>query len=203
MKVIAITGGLGTGKSAVLSIISTFGKPTLESDEVVHRIYQDNENVRTELFRRWGSEAFHPDSSVNGKFISDRIFTQPSEKEWLQELMHPYVWEAIQEESQKSRDMLYCAIPLLFEIGWQRYFDETVTVWCDRKTRFLRLMQQGWSQDEITRRSNTQMDIDQKLAMADFGIINTGTWPLLEEQCRRIIYKRPAPEASQNYEHKN
>lgn len=190
MRLIAITGGVGTGKTAVLHQLEKLQARTLESDEVVHYIYQHNGRVRTAIAERWGQKVFRPDGNVDLQFIADKIFEQPSEKEWLHKLIHPYVWDEIQTAASASDEPLFCAVPLLFEIGWEKSFDVTITVWCDRNKQHQRLAEKGWDSEEIERRINAQMDMQQKLIRADFVIVNTGGWGVLEEQCRYMLWHR-------------
>ncbi len=189
-SLVAITGGLGTGKTTVLHQLAEMGERTLDADTVVHSLYQHDKELRQLLVQRWGGEAVDAQGSVNRNFVASRIFKSKQERNWLNGVVHPRVWHRITETLHSGSSVLYCAIPLLFEVGWDGYMDASVVVWSHKEARDERLMhQRGWSSKEIEQRERAQMPLDDKLQRADFAVLNSGDISLLKDQCSRLRHR--------------
>ena len=86
-----------------------------------------------------------------------------------------------------SEELLFCAIPLFYEIGWKAEpGTKVISSWCDEVTQLERLKARGWSETEIAHRLASQISRDEKLRRADYGIITSCSWECLGEQCRRV-----------------
>jgi len=186
-QVIGVTGGIGAGKSTVLQLLEGYGKPVLDSDAVVHQLYAPASPVPALLARRWGRQVLNPDGSADRRQIAARVFSAPAELEWLDRLIHPMVKESIRRRAAELDEPLYCAVPLLFEAGWQDEMACTVAVWCSPRVQERRLRRRGWQAHEIAARRQHQWSMDRKLEQADFGIINNGTSTLLAGQVNRLL----------------
>jgi len=184
---IGITGGIGAGKSQVLCELRALGARVLDADAVVHELYEVDSRLRAALRERWGEAVLGTDGRVDRAVVARRAFGEPAEREWLTQQVHPLVRRRMLQNAEASPLGLFCAIPLLYEVGWEHEMTQTIAVWCDRRTQWLRLRGRGWSDEEISRREASQMSMDEKLARADYGILNIESLELLREQCRRIF----------------
>lgn len=186
-RAVGVTGGIGVGKTTVLEQLAALGAATVDADAVVHRLYEEDADVRRAVARRWGAPVTGADGSVDCAALAERVFTDSAELEWLNSLLHPLVRQRIRDEARRSNGLLFCAVPLLFEVGWQDDMWRTVAVWCDLTTQRKRLVSRGWSSEEIVRRTVAQMDMDEKLARSDYAIVNCGSRDLLRSQCVRLL----------------
>ena len=200
MFLVGITGGIGAGKSQALCEFQTFGVRVLDADAVVHELYGTDSGLRAALLERWGLAVLGADGQVDRAAVARRVFGAATEREWLNQQVHPLVKRRILQDAEESSSGLFCAIPLLFEVQWEPAMTCTVAVWCDPQSQRKRLRGRGWSDPEIAQRTASQMSMDEKLARADFGILNIGSLRLLRVQCRQVFerimeYHGPGREA--------
>jgi len=186
MLLIGVTGGIGTGKTTALQEFARLGASTLDADVIVHQLYAPGAPVTEALRERWGREVVARDGGIDRVAVSRLAFDSPAELAWLGGLVHPLVKKEILRQAAELRSDLFCGIPLLFEVGWEKEMSCTIAVWCDPAVQRRRLRERGWSEEEVTGRIRSQMGMDEKLTRADFGIINSGSRALLGEQCRRV-----------------
>lgn len=187
MALIAITGGIGAGKTTVLARFKQLGSEVLDADEVVHSLYQSNSFLCSAIQKRWGNDILTRDGMPDRKKIAQVVFQSASEIQWLNSLLHPLVKEIIQSAANRCPSGLYCAIPLFFECAWeepQAVF--SIGLWCDPQTQKSRLLQRGWSDQQIQVRLKQQLSMDEKLRCSDFGIISNCSWKNLHQQCDEI-----------------
>ncbi len=184
---IGVTGGIGAGKTTVLSLLAELGARTVDADDVVHDLYQPGQPGQEAVRERWGNRVLTATGRVDRTALAELVFTAPGELRWLNGVIHPRVRERIWSLADESDGPLFCGIPLLFETGWESSMWRSVTVWCSRSVQWRRLRLRGWDEMEIRRRLVCQMDMDEKLVRGDFGIINNGGWEQLREQCRILV----------------
>ncbi len=186
---IGVTGGIGAGKSTVLSLFEELGEPTIDSDALVHQLYAEDAGLRDALVQRWGQHVLDRNGLVDRRQVAAKVFGCPRELAWLNARVHPLVRLRLQAQAKAWAGRCFCAVPLLFEVGWDRDMAATLSVWCDRQTQLERLRRRGWSDAEIRSRNEAQMDMDVKMRQADFALINNGTLASLKEQCRRLLLR--------------
>jgi dephospho-CoA kinase len=171
---VAVTGGVGAGKSEALAAFARHGAATISSDAVVHELYAD-EDVREALRERYGDQVFAADGSVDRAALGELVFASPDELRWLEGLMHPRVMartEAWREELARRPDPPALAVnevPLLYEAGAEGRFDAVVAITAPRE---LRIERAGKRVDE--REDRLFSDVE-KLERADFAYVNDGS----------------------------
>ncbi|MCH2204797.1 MAG: dephospho-CoA kinase [Lentisphaerales bacterium] len=181
---IALTGGIGAGKSTVLDIFQSLGAHVADTDLIVHKIYEENQQLYASLKERWGNKVFQ-DGKPHRPSIAEIVFQNKQELEWLNSVMHPLV--KLQIQAQHNGQISIIAVPLLYEVNWQSEFEKVISVWCDSKFQNDRLLSRAWSQKEINSRLSAQMHQSEKLQRADYGIINNWSLDFLKNQCGRIF----------------
>ncbi|MFA6815177.1 MAG: dephospho-CoA kinase [Lentisphaeria bacterium] len=186
MSLIAVTGGIGVGKTTVLQFFQKFGARTLDADDVAHKIYLPGSSVYLAIVSRWGSEVLLDDGHLNRQIIAKKAFYSTKELCWLNSVTHPAIRRDILAEVEKSAVDLYCAIPLLYETEWQKDAKKVISLWCDKNAQRERLLQRGWSEKEIGARIDSQISMEEKLLRADFGIISICSCRILELQCKKV-----------------
>lgn len=200
MFLIGVTGGIGAGKTVALGEFRGMGVRVLDADDVVHRLYARGTPVYRAVRERWGGRVTAGSGAIDRAAVARLVFASDEDLAWLTQLLHPLVKQAVLDETRRVRSGLFCGVPLLFEVGWDEMMSKTIAVWCDPRTQLRRLHERGWSDTGIRQRSAGQMGMDEKLARADFGIINTGSRSLLREQCRRVLTSIRTEAAERNEE---
>ena len=172
---VAITGGIGAGKSTALECFRRHGAATVSSDEIVHHLLANDPGVRQELVERLGEEILGDDGAPDRERIAIRVFKDRGALDFLEKLLHPLV----SREYMKWREQLgalpnppaVCVteVPLLYEVGADERFDKVVVITAPTKLREAR--RGGWQDD---REARLIPDRD-KARRADFTYVNTGT----------------------------
>ncbi len=184
---VGITGGIGAGKTAVLKIFQDFGIQTLDADEIVHELYAGGQPAYEAVRARWQDRIMQANGQLDRAALARIVFNSPEELQWLNNLIHPLVKARIKGVSEQVSGLLLCAVPLLYEVGWENMMSVTATVWCNKEVQRERLLLRGWSREEIDRRIRNQMDMSIKLAKADYGLINNSSYECLRKQSRRLL----------------
>ena len=188
MPLVVITGGIGTGKSTVLDAFARLGANCLDTDHVAHDLYKPGAPAYQPIRQHFGDAAVLPDRTLDRRAIAARVFHDPAELQWLNALLHPLIQTAMLDEMKKTAPKpLFAAVPLWYEIGWMLPETKVIATWCTPPQQLERLRKRGWDDDEIQRRIHSQMDQDEKLRRADFGILTIASISILERQCE-IIY---------------
>ena len=185
---IGLTGGAGSGKSTVMKIFASWGWGVLDADAICHEAYAEpNGRLAKAMEARWGSKVLDSDARPDRRAIAEIVFDDAAELAWLEAAVHPEILRRATERraSFGDRPVLFDA-PLLFEAGWRSLFESVIAVWCDPSVQRERLLARGWDDREIGRRLARQMNQDRKLELADFGLINSSSMRILEEQCSII-----------------
>jgi len=185
---VGLTGGIGCGKSTVVGIFADAGWRTIESDEVVRALLQSDAQVHTALCERWGEAVFDTTGGVDRKAIAARVFADEVELRWLEGLLHPRVREAWQSEIDSDPDARWLVeIPLLFEKRLETEFDLTVCVSCSAAVIERRMVNRGYSGDEVEQRRQRQMPLEEKIVRAHHVISNNGSLDFLKLQTTQLI----------------
>jgi dephospho-CoA kinase len=182
--IIALTGGIGAGKSTALDYFAKLGAVIEDTDRVVHKIYNEDTEVHQSLEARWGKEVF-TNNLPNRQAIAEIVFNNKLELDWLNKLLHPLVKKRIHQLKQLN-EITIVAVPLLYEVNWQSEFDKVISIWTNDEQQTQRLIARGWSKAEIQARLMAQMNKSEKLTRADFGLINNWSLDTLNRQCRSI-----------------
>lgn len=190
-KLIGVTGGIGAGKSTVVRMLEARGAETVDCDGVVHGLYQPGQPLAEQIIGHWGAEVDNGLGGVDRNRLAQKVFGNPDQLACLNALVHPVVKTALQDRARQCRGALFCAVPLLFEVGWEVDMAMTITVWCDRIQQRARLESRGWSAREIDARLASQMAPEEKLRRADYGLINNGPLDLLRRQVDRLLAVLP------------
>jgi dephospho-CoA kinase len=172
---IAVTGGIGAGKSEALKAFERHAAAVLSSDEIVHRLLRDDGDVREAIRAELGDEALDADGRVDRAAVAKLVFGRPERVEWLERLLHPRVADEQRRwlEEQAARDdaprACVIEIPLLYEVGAEKRFDAVVVVTAPEEVRAART---PLARDD---RAARLLPDEEKVARADFAYVNDGT----------------------------
>ena len=176
---LAITGGIGSGKSTALAFLRELGAATLSSDDVVHALYADPD-VQAALARRFGPEVVG-ENGVERAVLGCLAFDDPEALSWLEELTHPLVrriveeWATRQSQLPEPPAILVVEVPLLFESGAMLgLFDCVLLVTAPADVRRRRVAAK-LTAEEFDRRMQRQLDEAVKAERSHFVYENTGS----------------------------
>jgi dephospho-CoA kinase len=172
---VAITGGIGAGKSEALEAFARHGAVTTSSDEIVHRLLSDDQEVLAALREHWGERVLGPDGADRSA-IAEIVFTVPDELAWLEGLLHPrVVREYLAWQEQQTAAVAVTEVPLLYETGGEERFDAVVVVTAPRELRAER------SRVRPDAREQRLIPDKEKVRRADFAFVNDGALEELDE----------------------
>jgi len=172
---VAITGGIGAGKSAALESFRRHGAATVSSDEIVHHLLDTDPDVKRALVERLGEEILGPDGVPDRELIALRVFKDRDALDFLEKLLHPLVsreYLAWREQLAQLPDpprVCVTEVPLLYEVGAETRFDKVVVVTAPSKLREARTRMR---RDD---RESRLLPDREKVKRADFVYVNTGT----------------------------
>ncbi len=183
---VAITGGIGAGKSEALRAFARHGAATASADEVVHRLYADPE-VRQALVDRWGDRVL-AGGEVDRKRVGEIVFADRDELAWLESLLHPRVIaEQGRWRAEQTAQLAVVEVPLLFETGGESRFDAVVVITAPEETR------RGRTEvADVVERQGRLLSDEEKAARADFVYVNDGSLDDLDAFVRSVV-QRLAP----------
>jgi dephospho-CoA kinase len=182
---LAITGGIGAGKSEALAAFARHGAATISSDEVVHELYGDKD-VRAALRERYGEGIFEGEDVVRAA-VGAIVFADRAELAWLERLLHPKVMartEAWRQELAALPDPPALAVnevPLLYETGSEDRFDVVVAITAPAEVRAER------AGERLDERELRLLADDVKAGRADFAYINDGTLEELDAFVGQVV----------------
>ena len=183
MKVIGITGGVASGKSAVAGLFRELGAAVLDADRAGHEVLRQPE-VPVLLRQRWGDEVVDPSGEIRRDKVAAIVFGDgpraDAELEFLESVSHPRIDALLHEQIQELQqaggvDVVVLDAALLFEANWHRHCDATVFVDAPVAVRQQRALGRGWSLTQFEQRQAVQLPVDQKQAEADYKIDNAAT----------------------------
>jgi dephospho-CoA kinase len=171
---VAITGGIGAGKSEALRAFARHGAATVSSDEIVHHLLR-RPDVRDAVVGRMGNGIVAPDGEIERGALADVVFNDRDALAWLEATLHPLVAaEYLQWREQLATlatppEVCVTEVPLLYETGGEARFDKVVVITAPSKLRRAR------SEVAADDREARLIDDREKVARADYSYTNIGT----------------------------
>lgn len=175
MKVIALTGGIGAGKSTVAQFFSELGANVVDADHLARIVIERGSEGFDEVVARFG-ETILANGDINRKALAEIVFSDPSAKSDLEGIIHPRVQKLFSQaliDNDPATNLIY-EIPLLVETDAASKFDFIVTVEADEELRIERLLARGMFISDIKARLANQVPPEARIAIADAVIVNDG-----------------------------
>ncbi|HSI97933.1 MAG TPA: dephospho-CoA kinase, partial [Gaiellaceae bacterium] len=172
---VAVTGGIGAGKSAALAAFRHHGAAIVSSDEIVHHLIRTDPDVKKELVERLGEEVLDDDGVPDRERIAFRVFKDREALDFLEKLLHPLVsreyltWREQLGALPNPPKVCVTEVPLLYEVGAETRFDKVVVITAPAKLREAR---RGGRKDD---RESRLLPDREKVKRADFAYVNRGT----------------------------
>lgn len=188
MLKIGLTGGIGSGKSTVCRLFAELGTPIIDADIIARQLVEPNSPALKKLVAQFGKTILNPDQSLNRAYLRDLVFNDKTQKNQLDQIMHPLIYDEIEKQVQ-ALNSPYCiiAIPLLLETQQMQRVDRIAVVDCNADTQLLRVVSRDHLKPEqVLSIIASQMPRQQRLSFADDVIDNTCSPAHLAEQVKRL-----------------
>jgi len=195
MLIVGLTGGIASGKSLVTRILRDLGAHIIDADKIVHDLLSPGEDACREVVGHFGGSIQLSDGSIDRRKLGDIIFNHPDERAWLNNCIHPRVFQAYQTKVHHLRERQPDAIvvmdaALLIETGYHKKMDKLIVVYAKQQDQLKRLMERDrFTLEQALARISSQMPLDEKRTHADYVIDNTGTRESSEQQTREVFEK--------------
>lgn len=185
MKHVGLTGGVASGKSAVAAKLAELGAVVIDADALARDVVASGTPGLAAIKDAFGSEVLLPDGALDRKALGAIVFADEQQRQTLNNIVHPLVREAAGALRAKAPEdaLVVEDIPLLVESGQADRFDAVIVIQAPHDERIRRMVQdRGWSVEEAKARMAAQASDEQRAAVADFVLDNSGSLEELEAQ---------------------
>ena len=192
MLKIGLTGGIGSGKSAVSTYFKKLGAFIFDADTVAKKILSNNNTAQNEIIAEFGTDVINVNGSIDKKKLSRIAFRNDDNQLKLNTIIHPYVFKEIDLSFQsilkkQNHDIFIVDAALIYESGADAHMDYVIVVTSNLKLRTERVMNRGnISREDFLKRIDLQWPENDKVEMADYIIHNNGTKKELEEEAKKV-----------------
>ena len=195
LRLIGLTGSIGTGKSEVSDILRDLGAPVIDADRLTHCLQKRGQPLWRAIWARYGWSVLGADGQLLRRKLGHQIFHDPDERQKLNALVHPLVRRAITQQvaemSQKGYSVVILDIPLLIESDWRQKVDQIWLVYAPLEVQLERIMRRDHlGREEALRRIQAQIPVDEKIRYAHYVIDNQGSLEGLREQVTCLWQKQ-------------
>lgn len=170
---VAITGGIGTGKTTILSMFADKGIPVFNSDEIAREIMNTNPLLKNEIITAFGDKAYDK-NKLNKKYLSNVVFNNETLLKKINSIVHPYVADEFNSwiKKQDSKYIIYESA-IIFENQGEGFFDKIICVTAPEDDVISRVMKRNnFSKDKIKSIINKQLPNEAKIQKSDYVIEN-------------------------------
>lgn len=174
--IIALTGGIGSGKSTIANAFSRYGVAVVDADVIARQVVEPGTLALAKIAEHFGNEILMTSGILNRAVLRQRIFSQPDGKTWLNQLLHPLIRQATQRQlAQASSPYALWVVPLLVENGLRDHADRVLVIDVNIETQRTRTVaREGISYQQVEDILSAQATREQRLAIADDIINNSG-----------------------------
>lgn len=185
---VGLTGGIGCGKTTVSKLFTELNVPVVDADYIAHQLVELGQPALLEISKVFGNEIVNSEGSLNRQYLREIVFSDPKQKQKLEDILHPLVFAAMQEEIDQL-DSPYCiiSIPLLFETHRAHFVDRVLVIDCPVEVQIERVKcRDGLADTRIRSIINSQVTREFRITHADDVIDNSGSGNGLAEHVKRL-----------------
>ncbi|MCW3132060.1 MAG: dephospho-CoA kinase [Candidatus Methanospirare jalkutatii] len=195
MKVIALTGGVASGKSTVLKMFMRLGAFGIDCDVLSREALRPCTSAWWSVVKAFGKDILRRDLEIKREKLREIVFSDEEKRRTLERIVHPEVRRMLKERlnaiktlTAEERGVLVVVdVPLLFELGMQSEFERVIVVYASEAVRLRRLLQRGFSREIAMKIMRAQMPLEEKAKQADFVIYNEDSKEETEKEVRKIF----------------
>ncbi len=183
MKKIGLTGGIGSGKTYVATILEKIGYPIYNSDKRAKELSNEHPEIQVKLKTVFGKNVYE-NGNLNKSFLSDQIFTSPNLREIVNSIIHPVVREDFLAwaKNHSNHSLIFNEAAILFETKAFKTFDDNILVYAPQDIKMERLLKRDqMSKETILTKMNAQWSDSKKMSLTRHHILNDGETPLLSQ----------------------
>lgn len=186
-----LTGGIASGKTTAAATLAALGAHVIDTDDLARRALDRGTPAFEAAVSAFGRDILKADGSIDRDRLGDIVFADARQRQRLNDIVHPEVraaWQSQLIELKRAgwHGVVVVAIPLLYEVGVQSWFDAVVVVGCGVATQRQRLRTRGFTDAQAEARIRAQMPLASKMECADFAAWNESSLAVLEQQTARI-----------------
>ncbi len=188
MLKIGLTGGIGCGKSTVTTIFKQLNAPVIDADDIAHQLVGVGQPALLLIQQTFGNHSLNTDGSLNRRYIRELVFSHPEQKQTLEAIIHPLVYQTIQARLVLLTSP-YCllSIPLLFETNKADFVDRVLVVDCPVATQIERVQKRDHlSTERVQSIIDSQVSRAFRIAHAQDVIDNTQSTTELAQQVEKL-----------------
>ena len=187
MKIIGLTGGIGSGKTSVAAKLRALGARVFDADEAAKKAVLTGTEGFLKVVETFGPQIVDADGKLNRMALAEIVFNDKESLKRLEEIIHSYVWQETDKFLNACREAgeraVILDIPLLIECGWHQKVDEVWLVVLPVEKQIMRTMKRsGMTAEAVQARIAAQMPLDEKKKYATLVIDNSGAWEETEKQ---------------------
>lgn len=187
MKIIGLTGGIGSGKTSVAAKLRALGARVFDADEAAKNAVLPGTEGFFKVVETFGPQIVDADGKLNRMALAEIVFNDKESLKRLEEIIHSYVWQETDKFLNACREAgeraVILDIPLLIECGWHQKVDEVWLVVLPVEKQIMRTMKRsGMTAEAVQARIAAQMPLDEKKKYATLVIDNSGAWEETEKQ---------------------
>lgn len=176
--IIGLTGGIGSGKSTVSSYLKSKGYKVSDADKIAHDIMKPNMPALKKLTEAFGEDILDDSGNLRRKYLASIAFTDKENEKILNDITHKEIRAQMREEiktfEKNGAKLMFLDVPLLFEVGLDKWCDVTWVVTADMASRVTRVVSRdNISEEDVKARISCQMADDKKVALADEVLDNS------------------------------
>ncbi|MCI5051748.1 MAG: dephospho-CoA kinase [Simkaniaceae bacterium] len=178
LKKVAVTGGIASGKSQICRFLREEGIYFLDADKIVHELLTPSTPQGKEVLNQFGV--------LDRQKLAQIVFNDPDKLKKLESILHPAVIDKIKSAFKEAAGSLFVVeFPLLFEIGFDDWFDTTIAVIADDEMRFKRAIERGMSGDDFKKRTSRLLPQEVLAEKADVTLVNNSSIDELKSQLNK------------------
>lgn len=191
-RVVAVSGGIGSGKTTVCRIMLGLGATLFNADEVAKYLMEHDDALRAALKTAFGDEAYGPDGKLNRTYLASRVFSSEANRQRINAIVHPHVAAAFHDAVRRAREsgapLLVHESALITEVDHRDEFDAIVIVESPRDIRLQRVARRdSTASDAVAARADLQPSAEAYRAVADYIIVNDGSLDDLTQRVTDVV----------------
>jgi dephospho-CoA kinase len=192
--ILGLTGGIATGKSTVTGMLRERGIPVIDADQIAREVVELGKPAYEAILDHFGHDILLADGQLDRKKLGEIVFSDESERQKLNAIVHPEVRRVMREEARAAEkndaSIVFMDIPLLYESKLQYMVEKTVVVYAPASMQLARMLERDELEEEqALKRLRAQFPIDQKREGADYLIDNSGSREETERQVEDMLAK--------------
>ena len=193
MLIVALTGGIASGKSIVANIFEELGCYVHRADKIAHQLMEPEKPAWKKIVAHFGEKILNKDKTINRTKLGALVYSNYKERIFLNKLLHPLVLDKKKEvihilQKEELYKIFISEAALTLEAGFAQFFDKIVVVYCKREAQIKRLMERDQiNREEAIKKMKIQMLPEEKLKYADYVIDSSGSLQKTVEQTERVF----------------